>query len=110
MSKWIKKGDKVVVVSGNEKGKTGNVILRSEDRVVIQGVNIRKKHAKRQKKAPGAEILEMEMPLHICKVALCNADGKPVKAKIRFGNAGVKELYYLDGDTQVVLRQVSKSS
>ena len=76
MSKWIKKGDKVVVIAGNEKGKTGEVILRKEDRVVIQGVNIRKKHAKRQQKAPGAEILEMEMPLNISKVALCNSDSK----------------------------------
>ncbi|MEN9344319.1 MAG: ribosomal protein [Chlamydiota bacterium] len=110
MSKWIKKGDKVVVISGNEKGKVGNVVQKSADRVVIQGVNIRKKHAKRKQKSPGAEILEMEMPLALCKVALCNADGKPVKAKIRISDAGVKELYYLEEGKPVVLRQVSKRS
>lgn len=110
MSKWIRKGDKVVVTAGNDKGKTGEVILRKEDRVVIQGVNIRKKHAKRQQKAPGAEILEMEMPLNICKVALCNSDGKPVKAKVRVAKNGAKELYYLEGDKEVTLRQVTKNS
>src|SRR3990167_9541110 len=60
MSNWIKKGDKIVVITGNDRGKTGDVIRRKGDRVVVQGINIRKKHAKRQKKAPGTEILEME--------------------------------------------------
>jgi large subunit ribosomal protein L24 len=110
MSKWIRKGDKVVVVSGNDKGKTGEVILRKEERIVVQGINIRKKHAKRQQKAPGTEILEMEMPLNISKVALCNCDGKAVKAKVRFSKSGAKELYYLEGDKEVVLRQVRKHS
>ncbi len=110
MSKWIRKGDKVVVVSGNDKGKVGDVISRKEHRVLVQGINIRKKHAKRQKKAPGAEILEMEIPLHISKIALCNAEGKPVRAKVRFGDKGVKELYYLEGEKQVLLRKIKKPS
>lgn len=110
MSKWIRKGDKVVVISGNDKGKTGEVIARREDRVIVQGVNIRKKHAKRRQKAPGAEILEMEMPFHVSNVALCNAEGEPIKAKIRIGKAGEKELFYLEGDKEVALRQVRKHS
>lgn len=110
MSKWIRKGDKVVVVAGNDKGKTGEVILRKEDKVVVQGINIRKKHAKRQQKAPGAEILEMEMPLNVSKVALCNSDGKAVKAKVRVKKNGAKELYYLEGDKEIALRQVRKNS
>jgi|SRR6267154_2823912 large subunit ribosomal protein L24 len=111
MSKWIRKGDKVVIISGNEKGKSGEVINRKEDRVVIQGINIRKKHAKRRQKAPGAEILEMEMPLHISKVALCSMDGKPVRAKVRVSKKnGAKELYYLEGENEVTLRPVKKHS
>jgi large subunit ribosomal protein L24 len=110
MSKWIRKGDKVVVISGNDKGKTGEVIRRNKERVVIQGVNIRKKHAKRRQKAPGAEILEMEMPLHISNVALCNLDGKAVKPKVRVGKNDTKELFYFEGDKEVVLRQVRKHS
>jgi large subunit ribosomal protein L24 len=110
MSKWIRKGDRIVVISGNEKGKTGEVIARHDERVIVQGVNIRKKHAKRQQKAPGAEILEIEMPLHISNVALCSANGNPVKPKVRVGGDGTKELFYLEGDKQVVLRQVRKHS
>ena len=110
MSKWIRKGDKVVVISGNERGKTGEVIARMQDKVIVQGVNIRKKHAKRRQKSPGAEILEMEMPFHISNVSLCNSDGKSVKSKVRFDKSGAKELYYLEGDKEVTLRQVKKHS
>ena len=110
MSRWIRKGDKVVVISGNEKGKTGEVIARNEDRIIVQGVNIRKKHAKRKQKAPGAEILEMEMSFHVSNAALCNEDGKPVKAKVRMNKDGSKELYYLEGGKEVALRQLRKHS
>jgi large subunit ribosomal protein L24 len=110
MSKWIRKGDKIVVIAGNDKGKTGEVIARIDDRVIVQGINIRKKHAKRQKKAPGAEILEMEMPFHVSNVALCNSDGKAVKPKVRLNKSGAKELFFLEGDKEVALRQVRKHS
>jgi len=110
MSKWIRKGDKVVVISGNEKGKSGEVISRLKDRVIVQGVNIRKKHVKRQQKAPGAGIIEMEMALHISNVALCNMDGKPVKPKVRVTKENGKELFYLEGDKEIALRQLRKHS
>jgi large subunit ribosomal protein L24 len=110
MSKWIRKGDKVVIISGNEKGKSGEVIVRREDRIIVQGVNIRKKHAKRRQKAPGAEILEMEVPFHISNASLCDAEGEPVKPKVRINKNGAKELYYLEGDKEVILRQVRKHS
>ena len=110
MSKWIKKGDTVVVISGNNKGKVGEVISRNKERVLVQGVNIRKKHAKRQTKAPGAEIIEIEMPIHVSNVSLCNKENQPVKVKVRFTADGTKELYYLEQDKQVKFRQVKKHS
>jgi large subunit ribosomal protein L24 len=110
MSKWIRKGDKVIVIAGNDKGKTGEVIARNDDRVIVQGVNIRKKHAKGRQKAPGAGILEMEMPFHVSNVALCNLDGHAVKPKVRVSKDGTKELFYLEGDKEIALRQVRKHS
>lgn len=110
MSKWIKKGDRVVVIAGNDRGKIGDVIARHDERVIVQGVNIRKKHAKRRQKMPGAEIIEMEMPIHISNVAFCNGDSKPVKPKVRIKADGVKELFYLSDDKEVILRQISKQS
>ncbi len=109
MSKWIKKGDKVVVISGNDKGKVGEVLRRHEDRVVIQGVNIRKKHVKRRAdKGPG-DIIEMEVPIHVSNVSLCGAEGTPVKLKVRMKD-GNKELFYLEGQKEVIHRQIKKNS
>lgn len=110
MSKWIKKGDRVVVIAGNDKGKTGDVIARKKDRVIVQGVNIRKKHAKRTQKAPGAGIIDIEVSIHVSNVAFCNSEAKPVKARVRTDANGAKELFYLNGDKEVTLRQISKQS
>ena len=109
MSKWIKKGDKVVVIAGNEKGKSGEVLSRKEDRVVLQGINIRKKHAKRRTKTAASEIIELEMPIHVSNVSLCNADGKPVKVKVKVSKSGAKELFYTEGGKEIKYRQVSKA-
>ena len=109
MSKWIKKGDKVVIIAGNEKGKTGEVIARQEERVIVQGINIRKKHVKRRAKTGAGEIHEMEMPIHISNVSLCNSEGKPVKAKVRI--TGQRERVILfEGEKKSSLRQVRKYS
>ena len=108
MSKWIKKGDKVVVTSGNSKGLSGKVLTRKVDKVVVQGVNIRKKHVKRRSQEQTSEIVQMEMPIHISNVSLCDSSDRPVKVKVRW-NQGIKELFYLDGDKDVVFRQVKKS-
>ena len=79
MSKWIRKGDRVVVVAGNDKGKAGEVLSRSEERVLVQGINVRKKHMKRTQEAQGPRIIEMEVPIHISNVALCDKEGTPLK-------------------------------
>ncbi len=103
MSKWIKKSDKIVVIAGNDKGKTGEVVARQGERVIVQGINIRKKHAKRRAKTGAGEIHEIEMPIHISNVSLCNAEGRPVKAKVRITEKN-KEIYYLEGDKEITLR------
>ncbi len=106
MSKWIKKGDKVVVLAGNEKGKMGNVIFRKPERVVIQGINIRKKHAKRKDQAARSNILEIECPIHISNVCLCTEDGKPVKLKVKLDKDGNKQLYYTLEGKEIVHRKI----
>lgn len=105
MSRWIKKEDKVIVIAGNERGRVGKVLSRDEDRVVVQGLNIRKKHVKRKSKVPTPEIMELEMPMHISNVSICNDEGKPLHLKVR-ESEGAKELFYLDGKKEVVYRQI----
>ncbi len=69
----IRKGDKVVVITGKDKGKTGTVLKMDEGRVVVEGVNKVKKHVKPNpmKNQPGG-ILEKELSLHLSNVALVN--------------------------------------
>ncbi len=79
MGKSIKKGDRVLVIAGNDRGRTGEVIGRSEDRVMVQGINIRKKHLKRTQASQGGRVVEMEVPIHISNVALCDKEGQRIK-------------------------------
>jgi len=75
----IKKGDRVVVITGSDRGKTGEVlrVLRSEMRVLVQGVNMVKRHTRPSPGEPGG-IIEKEAPLHISNVA--HIDPKDDKA------------------------------
>jgi large subunit ribosomal protein L24 len=79
----IKKGDRVVVLSGKDKGKTGEVTqsLPKEDKVVVSGVNIAVRHAKPSQADPQGGLKRAEAPLHISKVAHVTADGKPTRVR-----------------------------
>jgi large subunit ribosomal protein L24 len=105
MSKWIKKGDTVAVVSGNYRGKTGEVLSREGDRVVVRGVCVRKKHVKKTSQSGRGEIVEREQSIHISNVSICNAEGKPVRLKAKIVD-GKKQIYYKDGQNEVVHRQI----
>jgi large subunit ribosomal protein L24 len=75
----IKKGDKVVVLSGRDKGKSGEVlrVVRADDRVVVQGVNMMKRHTAPRPGEPGG-IVEREAAIHVSNVA--HIDPKSQKA------------------------------
>ena len=76
----IKKGDKVVVLSGDDKGKTGEVIkaMPKEGKVVVQGVNLIKRHTKPSQTSAGG-IVTKEAAIQISNVAIVTADGKASK-------------------------------
>jgi len=106
-NKWIQKGDKVVVNAGNEKGSTGKVRMRNEKRIVVEGLNIRKKHVKpKQKMQPG--IVEIEGAMHISNVSPCNEKGMPVKLKVKIGKNGSKQIVYVDGGKEVIYKEIKK--
>ncbi|CAN7439792.1 50S ribosomal protein L24 [Agrobacterium genomosp. 3] len=76
----IRKGDKVVVLTGKDKGRTGEVIqvLPKEDRAVVRGVNMVKRH-QRQTQGQEAGIINKEASLHISNIAIADKDGKPTR-------------------------------
>ena len=79
----VKVGDNVRVITGSNKGKEGKVIkvLRKENRVVIDGVNIIKKHVKPNRENESGGILETEGPIHISNIKV--ADKKETKKEVK---------------------------
>ena len=80
----IRKGDKVVVLSGKDKGRTGEVVkaMPNEGKVIVSGVNVHARHRKPTQLNPQGGIERKEAPLHVSKVAIATADGKP--SRVRF--------------------------
>ncbi len=80
----IKKGDKVVVLSGKDKGRTGEVTraLPRDGKVVVSGINVIARHRKPSQANPQGGIDRVEAPLHISKVALADPKtGKPTRVR-----------------------------
>jgi large subunit ribosomal protein L24 len=78
----IRKGDTVVIIVGKDIGKKGKVhrVLPKEDKVVVKGLNIIKRHSRTRGGARQAGIIELEAPLHISNVMLlCSKCGKPAR-------------------------------
>ncbi|MDE3055426.1 MAG: 50S ribosomal protein L24 [Verrucomicrobiota bacterium] len=83
MGQWIRKGDLVKVIAGNDKGKQGEVLRHEAERVVVQGINVRKKHLRPTQEGPRQRIVEREMPIHISNVVPCDSEGKRLKLRVR---------------------------
>lgn len=78
----IKKGDKVMVIAGKDKSKTGVVerVFLKTGKIIVKGVNIAKKHVKVSKKNPAGGVVEINMPMPSGKLALvCPSCGKPTR-------------------------------
>lgn len=89
----IKKDDKVIVLSGKDKGKEGKVMSADPKglKVTVEGVNVATKHQKAQKQGQEGGIIKMETPIYACKVMLvCPKCGKPTRVA-----------HKLDGDKKV---------
>lgn len=83
----IKRDDKVIVLSGKDKGKSGKVIAADPkaDKVIVEGVNVATKHQKAQKKGQDGGIIKIETPIYVSKVQLvCPKCGKPTRVGYKF--------------------------
>jgi large subunit ribosomal protein L24 len=89
----IKKGDRVVVLAGKDRGKEGVVMFAypAEGKVIVDGVNVAKKHQKPTKATMQGGIIDKEMPLDVSNVAVISPqDGKPTRVGYRFDADGTK--------------------
>ena len=88
----IKKGDTVIVITGKDKGKTGEVtkVLVQENKVIVSGINIAKRHTKPSQESAGG-IISKEMPIHVSNVAYVDPKtNKPTRLGIQIDKNGRK--------------------
>ncbi len=100
----IRKGDEVIVIAGRDKGKRGKVVLRSdEERLVVEGVNLVKKHAKpNPMKGIAGGIIDKTMPIHQSNVAIYNpAAGKADRVGIKVLADGKKVRVYKSSGEEI---------
>lgn len=85
MAAKVKKGDKVVVLTGKDKGRTGTVlkVLPTENRVLVQGINVVQRHTRASQTNPQGGIINKEASLHLSNVAVADASGKPTRVGFR---------------------------
>ena len=90
----IMKGDRVRVIRGNHRDTEGNVlrVLKDEDKVVVEGVNMRKRHMRPSQGNPDGGIISFEAPIHISNVMLVDpASGDASRVRLRAEKDGTKE-------------------
>jgi large subunit ribosomal protein L24 len=92
MAAKIKKGDRVVVLTGKDKGRQGTVskVMPKEERVLVGGVNMVQRHTRPSQGDPQGGIKNKEAPLHVSNVSLVDSKGKPTRVGFR-----------MDGDKKV---------
>jgi large subunit ribosomal protein L24 len=89
----IKKGDQVKVLTGKDRGATGNVtrVLPAAGKIIVDGVNVAKKHQKATKATMQGGIIEKDMPIPVANVALvCPSCGKPTRVGYKIDGDGSK--------------------
>jgi large subunit ribosomal protein L24 len=92
MAAKIRKGDRVVVLAGKDKGRQGAVlkVFPKDERVLVEGLNIVHRHTKPSQGDPQGGIKNKEAPLHVSNVAIVDSKGKPTRVGFR-----------MDGDKKV---------
>ena len=100
----IKKGDKVIVIAGKSKGSSGTVarVLPKKEMVVIDGLNLAKKHRKPNQRTRKGQIIEKVMPIHVSNVMLADPkDGKPTRIRVERTKDGARERVAVKSKTKI---------
>jgi large subunit ribosomal protein L24 len=102
MAAKIKKGDRVVVLAGKDKGKQGQVlqVMPKEERVIVEGLNMVQRHTKPTQFDPQGGIKHKEAPLHVSNVACVDSNGKPTR--VGFREEGDKKVRFAKTTGEVI--------
>ena len=94
MAAKIKKGDRVVLLTGRDKGRQGQVlqVMPKDERLVVEGLNMVKRHTKASQADPQGGIKNKEAPVHVSNVAIVDSQGEPTRVGFRM--EGEKKVRY----------------
>lgn len=92
----LKKGDVVQVIAGNDKGSVGRILSLDavKMRVLVEGVNVRKKHQKPNQQNQKGGIISKEMPIHYSNVNILDSDKNPTRAGVRYDEKSDKKVRF----------------
>ncbi|MGB1124404.1 MAG: 50S ribosomal protein L24 [Phycisphaeraceae bacterium] len=108
MARHIRKDDEVIVTAGADKGTRGRVVqvLVNEDRVIVEGVNVRRKHVKPTQSNPQGGVVSVAMPIHISNVSPVDKNKKPTRVRFQTSKDGEKvRVAATTGETLSVLKK-----
>ena len=112
MARHVKKGDMVVVIAGNDRGKTGRVlrVMPKQNKVIVEGVSVRRKHVRPSAQHPQGGRSDKEMPIDMSNVApVSPSTGKGTRVRFATREDGAKvRLAVKGGDELSVLKQPAK--
>lgn len=111
MARHIRKDDEVIVTAGSDKGTRGRVVqvLTAQDRVIVEGVNVRRKHVKPTQSNPQGGVVSVSMPIHISNVSPVDKNKKPTRVRFEINKDGEKvRVAATTGETLSVLKKARK--
>ena len=88
----VKKGDRVIVLSGKDVGKEGEItrVIPERNRVIVDGINVAKRHQRATRATMQGGIIDKDMPIHVSNVAIVCSDCGPTRIGYRFDDRGNK--------------------
>ena len=100
----IKKGDTVMVIAGDSKGQQGRVLVvdNEKEKVMVEGVNVVKKHTRPTNKTPKGGIIEKEAPIHISNLKVIDSSGKPTRVGRKIDEKTNKTVRYSKKTGEVI--------
>ena len=101
MAAKIKKGDRVAMLTGKDKGRTGNVtkVMPKESRVLVSGLNMVQRHTRPSQADPQGGIRHKEASVHLSNVAIADSNGKPTRVGFRVENGKKVRVAKTTGET-----------
>ena len=108
-NKKIRRGDQVKVITGNYKGEVGEVLRVDGERVIVQGINVKKKHVKPTEQNPQGGTISLERPIHISNLRMCPKEAA-VSLQTKRNADGEKVFVYQSDGKEVEYRSIKKSN